>query len=77
MESSVKIRDYHVISDKIVRKKEKYIEIYYTKNDGVLKKTNRGYFLDGRNISCTSAEKWRNSVDITNRKVFDHDKRIV
>jgi len=70
-------KGYHVISTKIVREKEKYLEIYFTNQNGTLKKTNRGYFLDGRNISCTSAERWKGTNVITNKVVYDHGRRII
>jgi len=69
-------RGYQVISNKTVRRNEKFIEIWYTKNTGVLKRTNRGYFLDGKCVSWVSAENWLESADIINYRKFVHGKRV-
>lgn len=46
------------VSNKTVRKQEKYLAVYYHKEGGSLQKTNRGYFLNGVNISVFSAQAW-------------------
>lgn len=50
--------EYPKISNKTVRKNEHYLATYFHKEGGTLKKTNRGYFLDGIHISVFSAQDW-------------------
>lgn len=48
---------YSVISNKTVRKHEKKHEVFRKKGvPGILIKTNRGYFIDGRQVDQKSVE---------------------
>ena len=46
------------ISNKTVRKNEKFLMTWFGGINGKLQKTNRGYFLNGENISNNDAAAW-------------------
>lgn len=59
MQSGIKIRDiYEKISNKTIRAYEPKLKRWKTQNNGTLVETNRGFFLDGHNISAFSASAW-------------------
>lgn len=51
---------YTVISNKIVRRREKFYKKFRGKKSvpGILIKTNRGYFIDGRQVDMKSVDLW-------------------
>lgn len=52
---------YSVVSNKTVRKNEKYYKKFKKRNKeipGTLVKTNRGYFIDGYNVDKRSSDLW-------------------
>lgn len=49
---------YPVRSNKTVRAHEPYVKTWRNKRNGILQHTNRGYFLDGKNISGPYAKLW-------------------
>lgn len=54
---------YSVISNKTVRAHENFYKKFKKKNKyvlGTLVKTNRGYFVDGKQIDEKSVETWHN-----------------
>lgn len=55
---------YWVISNKTVRRNEKYYRKFKGHKDvpGVLVKTNRGYFIDGHEVDKKAVETWFNLV---------------
>lgn len=55
---------YEVISNKTVRKNEKYYKRFKSPRSvpGVMVKTNRGYFIDGHQVDLKSVDLWFNLV---------------
>ncbi len=55
---------YSIISNKGIRKNEKLYKRYpkHKYVPGVLIKTNRGYFIDGKNVDLKSAELYQSFV---------------
>lgn len=55
---------YTVISNKAVRKNEKFYKRFprHKSVKGTLVQTNRGYFIDGKNVDFASAELYQSMV---------------
>lgn len=61
---------YTVISNKTVRKNEKYYKKYRGSQSapGTMIKTNRGYFIDGHNVDQKSVDLWFSLVKKSKKK---------
>lgn len=66
---TIKVGNYSfpIISNKSVRQNENFKKVFKHKKGGILTQTNRGYFLNGKNISGFSAAEWLSVFGLVDR----------